>query len=103
MAHFARAFAMECGDINLLDRIGGRNLIASQLNIPSETALCYFSVPLSRTGRNLMANGHINPLSNHKQFARNTQQGLASKALAGTMREIALSLGRPRTRLVTDR
>jgi hypothetical protein len=50
---------------------------------------------------NLMANGHIKPLSNHKQFAGNTQQGLASKALAGTMREIAPSLGRPRTRLVT--
>ncbi len=44
---------------------------------------------------NLMANGHIKPLSNYKQFAGNTQQGLASKALAGTMREIAPSLGRP--------
>src|ERR1700761_5234653 len=50
---------------------------------------------------NLMANRHIKPLSNHKQFSGNTQQGLASKALAGTMREIAPSLGRPRTRLVT--
>ena len=45
---------------------------------------------------NLMASGHIKPLSNHKQFASNTQQGLASKALAGTMREIAPSLSRPR-------
>jgi hypothetical protein len=50
---------------------------------------------------NLMANGHIKPLSNHKQFAGDTQQGLARKALAGTMREVAPSLGRPRARLVT--
>jgi hypothetical protein len=50
---------------------------------------------------NLMASGHIKPLSNHKQFTGNMQQGLASKALAGTMREIACSLSRPRTRLVT--
>src|SRR5208283_3038055 len=50
---------------------------------------------------NLMASGHIKPLSNHKQFAGNMQQGLASKALAGTMREIALPLSRPRTRFVT--
>jgi hypothetical protein len=51
--------------------------------------------------RRLMANGHIKPLSNYKQFAGNTQQGLASKALAGTMREITSSLSRPWTRLVT--
>jgi hypothetical protein len=50
---------------------------------------------------NLVANGHIKPLSNRKQFAGNTQQGLPSKALASTMCEIAPSLGRPRTRLVT--
>jgi hypothetical protein len=50
---------------------------------------------------NLTANGHIKPLSHNKQFAGNTQQGLARKALAGTMREIAPSLGRLRARLVT--
>ena len=49
-----------------------------------------FDLPTS----NLMATGHIKPLGDNKQFAGNAQQGLASKTLAGAMREIALSLGR---------
>ena len=49
----------------------------------------------------LMASGHIKPLSNHKQLASNTQQGLASNASAGTMREYSVLVSRPRTRLVT--